>query len=136
MSEATESGSWSSRPASIRGPGSTAGDPQRSASGKRAARALLVALEADVQNGLVTAADPTFGDLLDSWMEHIGGRGRSDATLYNYQRYIDREIKPVFGPTRLSKLTVLDLDRFYGRLSKRGLAPAIGATDSRCHPRR
>ena len=57
-------------------------------------------------------------------MEHIGGRGRSDATLYNYQRYIDREIKPIFGPTRLSKLTVLDLDRFYGRLSKRGLAPA------------
>ena len=94
------------------------------ASGKREAKALLVALEAEAQNGLVTSADPTFSDLLDRWMEHIAGRGRSEATLYNYQRYIDREIKPVFGPTHLSKLNALDLDRFYGRLLKRGLAPA------------
>ena len=71
---------------------------------------------------LVTSADPTFSDLLDRWIEHIAGRGRSDATLYNYQRYIDREIKPIFGTTHLSKINALDLDRFYGRLLKRGLA--------------
>ena len=57
-------------------------------------------------------------------MAHLLALGRSDATLYHYERYIKREIKPVFGPTRLSKLTALDLDRFYAGLTGRGLASA------------
>ena len=35
-----------------------------------------------------------------------------------------REIKPVFGVHRLSKLSAYDIDRFYAGLTARGLAPA------------
>ena len=57
-------------------------------------------------------------------MEHITGRGRAETTLYHYRQYIDREISPVLGAIRLSKLKALDIDRLYTKLRKRGLAPA------------
>ena len=74
------------------------------ASGKREAKALLIALGAEVQNGLVTSADPTFSDLLDRWIAHMAGRGRSDATLYNYQRYIDRELTERSSPSSARRI--------------------------------
>ncbi len=73
--------------------------------------------------GTVVAVDPTFGELLDRWIAHVRSLGRPDATLYHYEQYIKREIKPVFGMTRLSKINALDLDRFYSGLTARGLAP-------------
>ena len=81
---------------------------------KREAKAALARLEVEVGAGLVTAIDVPLSELLERWMDHIEGLGRSDATIYHYRQYIDREIKPVLGAKRLSKLTALDLDRFYG----------------------
>ena len=94
------------------------------ADGKRAAKAALAKLEVEVAAGHVVAVDPTFGELLDRWIAHVRSLGRSDATLYDYEQYIKREIKPVFGMTRLSKMNALDLDRFYSGITARGLAPA------------
>ena len=50
--------------------------------------------------------------------------GRSPATLSNYRRYVTKELVPVIGSVRLSKLTAGHLDRLYSALRRRGLAPA------------
>jgi integrase len=84
----------------------------------------LATLEAAVAAGNVPFDDPTLSSLLERWMEHITSLGRADTTLYNYRQYIDREIVPVLGSIRLSRLKSLDIDRLYGSLRKRGLAPA------------
>jgi integrase len=57
-------------------------------------------------------------------MTHLEDVGRSPATLYNYRRYIDRELVPAIGTLRLSKLTAGHLDGLYSSLRRRGLAPA------------
>ena len=91
---------------------------------KREAKAALSALETSVANGQVSFDDPTLADLLDRWLEHITGLGRSATTLYHYRQYVDREIVPVLGAIRLSKLSTLEIDALYTKLRKRGLAPA------------
>jgi len=72
----------------------------------------------------VVAADLELRELLERWVAHIRGLGRSDATLYNYEGFIERNINPALGSKRLSKLSALDIDRLYSRLTKQGLAPA------------
>lgn len=94
------------------------------ATSKREVKAALTDLEAAVAAGKVSFDDMTLADLLERWMEHITGLGRAETTLYHYQQYIDREIAPVLGAIRLSKLKALDIDRLYTKLRKRGLAPA------------
>ncbi|MGH9136500.1 MAG: tyrosine-type recombinase/integrase [Acidimicrobiales bacterium] len=91
---------------------------------KREAKAALATLESAVAAGNVSFDDPTLSSLLDRWMEHITSLGRADTTLYHYRQYIDREIVPVLGSIRLSRLKALDIDRLYGNLRKRGLAAA------------
>ncbi len=91
---------------------------------KREAKAALVELESAVANGRISFDDPTVSDLLDRWLEHIAGLGRSATTLYHYRQYVDREIVPVLGGIRLSKLSTLEIDALYTKLRKRGLAPA------------
>ena len=91
---------------------------------KREAKAALSALETSVANGQVSFDDPTLADLLDRWIDHITGLGRSATTLYHYRQYVDREIVPVLGSIRLSKLSTLEIDALYTKLRKRGLAPA------------
>ena len=91
---------------------------------KREAKAALVELESAVAKGCVSFDDPTVSDLLDRWLEHIAGLGRSATTLYHYRQYVDREIVPVLGGIRLSKLSTLEIDALYTKLRKRGLAPA------------
>ena len=83
-------------------------------------KAALTDLEAAVSAGKVSFDDMTLSDLLERWMEHITGLGRAETTLYHYQQYIDREIAPVLGAIRLSKLKALDIDRLYTKLRKRG----------------
>jgi site-specific recombinase XerC len=70
----------------------------------------------------VGADDPTLAELLERWIEHLAGLGRSDSTLHNYRKYIDREVVPALGSNRLPKLSPLDIDRFYTKLRKRGLS--------------
>jgi integrase len=77
-----------------------------------------------VAAGKVSHDDPPLAELLERWMEHIAELGRADTTLYHYRQYIDREIDPVLGAIRLSRLKALDIDRLYTKLRKRGLAPA------------
>ena len=57
-------------------------------------------------------------------MTHLEDIGRSPATLYNYRRYVDRELAPTIGALRVSKLTASHLDGLYSSLRRRGLAPA------------
>ena len=61
---------------------------------KRAAKAALRELEVEVASGHVGSDDPTVAELLERWMTHLEDLGRSPATLYNYRRYIDRELVP------------------------------------------
>ena len=91
---------------------------------KREAKAALVELESAVAKGRVSFDDPTVSDLLDRWLEHIAGLGRSATTLYHYRQYVDREIVPVLGGIRLSKVSTLEIDALFTKLRKRGLAPA------------
>jgi hypothetical protein len=91
---------------------------------KREAKAALAELETAVAAGRLSFDDPTPGQLLERWLEHITGLGRADTTLYHYRQYVDREIDPVLGSIRLSKLTALDIDHLYTKLRKRSLAPA------------
>jgi integrase len=91
---------------------------------RREAKAALAKLETEVAAGMVSFDDPTLADLLDRWLEHITSVGRAPTTLYHYRQYVDREIVPVLGAIRLSKLTALDIDRLYGQLRKRNLAAA------------
>ncbi len=94
------------------------------ASTKRDAKAALSELEVEVRSGRVGPDDVTLAELLERWMEHLRSKGRSENTLYGYRRYIERDLVPALGSTRLSKLTVLNVDRFYDSLTDRGLAPA------------
>ncbi len=91
---------------------------------KREAKAALAALETEVRAGRVGPDDVTIAELMERWLEHLEAKGRSANTLYGYRRYSEREIIPVLGQTRLSKLTVLDVDRLYDSLTQRGMAPA------------
>ncbi|MEO6125506.1 MAG: site-specific integrase, partial [Ilumatobacteraceae bacterium] len=61
---------------------------------------------------------------MDRWIDHITGLGRSATTLYHYRQYVHREIVPVLGGIRLSRLSTLEIDALYANLRKRGLAPA------------
>jgi integrase len=94
------------------------------ATSKRAAKAALAQLEAEVARGWVGIEDPSLEALLHRWLAHLRRLGRSEATLYNYGKYVDRELVPVLGQVRLSKLTAHHLDSLYADLSGRGLAPA------------
>ena len=94
------------------------------ASTKRAAKAALRELEVEVAGGQIGLDDPTVTQLLERWMTHLEDIGRSPATLYNYRRYVDRELAPTIGALRLSKLTASHLDGLYSALRRRGLAPA------------
>jgi integrase len=91
---------------------------------RRAAKAALAKLEVEVASGQVGTADPSVAELLERWMEHLERLGRSESTLYNYRRYINRELGPTIGGVRLSKLSARHLDGLYTALTKRGLAPA------------
>jgi hypothetical protein len=91
---------------------------------RREVKAALARLEVEVAGGHVGASDPTVAQLLSRWMDHLARLGRSDSTLCNYRRYVNRELLPTIGNVRLSKLTARHLDALYDALTKRGLAPA------------
>jgi integrase len=93
-------------------------------SSKREAKAALAALEVEVRSGKVGPTDITLAELFERWLEHLRAKGRSEHTLYGYQRYVRRHLLPALGATRLSKLTALDIDRLCADLVAQGLSPA------------
>ncbi|MCU1503659.1 MAG: hypothetical protein JWM12_3013 [Ilumatobacteraceae bacterium] len=91
---------------------------------KREAKLALAELETAVAAGRVSFEDQTVAELLHKWMEHIEGLRRANSTLYHYRQYINRDINRRLGKIRLSRLTVLDIDRVYAGMRRRDLAPA------------
>ena len=91
---------------------------------RRAVKAALAQLEVDVASGRVGLDDPNVAALFDRWFHQLERLGRTQSTLYNYRKYVDRELVQAIGKLRLSKLTARHLDSLYASLTKRGLAPA------------
>ncbi len=88
---------------------------------KREAQRRLAHLITDVDDGRGEGTNATFGTLLDKWMEHLEQRDRSPATLREYRRLIDKEIRPKLGHYPLRKLSALQLDRAYAAWTRDGL---------------
>jgi integrase len=91
---------------------------------ERARNELLVA----VQQGRVSGASVTFGELLDAWFE-AASPDWSPRTALEHRRIIDAVLKPALGEKQLTKLRAADLDALYGGLragseERRALAPA------------
>ena len=91
---------------------------------ERARNELLVA----VQQGRVSGASVTFGELLDAWFE-AASPDWSPRTALEHRRIIDAVLKPALGDKQLTKLRAADLDALYGGLragsgERRALAPA------------
>jgi integrase len=91
---------------------------------RREAERELRAFVTEVEEGAVQAERRTVAELLDQWLEHKAGRGRSITTLREYRRLVERQLKPRFGDLPLERLTGRDLDRYYDELIATGLAPA------------
>jgi integrase len=94
------------------------------ASGVKAAREELAAMVTAANKGGSATGAETVGELLDRYIAHAESVGRSPTTLRQYRRIADKIIRPEFGSVRLAKLTALDLDGLYGRLTRKGNKPA------------
>lgn len=90
---------------------------------KREAEKELARLVAAADDGRAMATQATLAFLLERWWEQKRGR-LSVSTAAEYRRIIDRQVVPDLGKTKLSKLTVADLDSLYLRLEQSGLAPS------------
>lgn len=91
--------------------------------GKRDAQRASAALVAAIEAGMRPAARGTVGQLLEQWLAHIDGQGRSPSTLARYRSAIRANIEPALGHKQLSQLAPADIDAFYGRLLASGLHP-------------
>jgi integrase len=59
---------------------------------------------------LSTSGSMTFGEYLDTWLEHIKSTGKAQNTLDDYT-YTVQHIKSVLSNKRIDKLTVLDIEK-------------------------
>jgi integrase len=89
---------------------------------KREAQRRLARLITDVDEGHEEGANAKFGTLLDKWLEHLEQLDRSPATLREYRRLVDKEIRPKLGHYSLRKLSAFQLDRTYAQWTRDGLA--------------
>ena len=62
----------------------------------------------------------TFGMVLDRFLDHAESLGRSPTTVREYRRIAETVVRPELGKVRLDRLTALDLDRLYARLTAKG----------------
>ncbi|HXX90163.1 MAG TPA: site-specific integrase [Acidimicrobiales bacterium] len=90
--------------------------------GKRKAHEEMARIVASAAEGRHKGTKATVGFLLDRWLKHLETLGRSPKTLEGYRSLIRTAIRPALGKIELAKLTAADLDGFYARLRKRGLA--------------
>lgn len=100
---------------------------QRSASfrgSKREAGRELARLVADADSGRGAGTRTTLSELLDQWWEHKRPH-LSPTTAREYERLVEKRLKPDLGRKRLDALTAADLDGYYLRLQRdEGLAPS------------
>lgn len=95
--------------------------------GAREADRQLRALVAEVERGGISERRQiTLAELLAEWMETntSGARPLATTTRNAYRYLIRQHIGPALGSRRIDKLTPFELDRFYGALLAKGLAPA------------
>ena len=82
----------------------------------KAARARLLT-EAD-DGTVVGRSSATFGAVLDRWLEHIEGLGRSPTTIAAYRTIVRHHLKPALGARSVSTITTLDLDTLYSKIAR------------------
>lgn len=90
--------------------------------GKRTAQNELAKLITEVQAGKHLATSATVADLMEKWLEHLERLGRAPKTLEGYGSLIKHRILPALGTIEVGKLSAEQLDAFYARLKREGLA--------------
>ena len=95
------------------------GNPKPGA-GTRLADRELAKMVAEASRGNAATGTETVGELLDRFLEHAESLGRSPTTLREYRRIAETVLRPELGRIKLSRLTALDLDRLYSKLTAKG----------------
>jgi integrase len=90
---------------------------------KREAIEKLAALQAQA-GGTLTAEQLTIEQLLARWMAATVD-SLAATTAEKYQLLIRKHINPVIGSNRISKVTALHVDSFYGTLRAAGVSPGM-----------
>lgn len=65
----------------------------------------------------------TVADVVNRWLDQVEPN-LSPNTMRNYRAFSERYIMPELGTKQLKRLTTYDVEKFYGKLTARGLAPA------------
>lgn len=80
----------------------------------------LAELTVERGQGRLQAGSHTVAQLIERGLEQAAAEGLERTTLRGYRRVAEGQILPALGTTRLSKVTVEDLDAFYRALAKKG----------------
>lgn len=91
---------------------------------KEAEALLQKALREQEQGTLVTGPQQKFGDFLNRWLEEVHKPMIRISSYANYRNLLDKHILPALGHIRLQKLTAFQIESFYARKLKDGIAPA------------
>lgn len=112
---------------------------------KSQAEKALAKFVTDIENGLVgDGENMLFSDLCERWMTEYAKEHLSPKTILDYQKIIERRLKPTFGQFKLFNIKPLNITKFYRELknpekrldgrTKDGLArPLSGATIQKYH---
>jgi integrase len=96
------------------------GKSAKPGAGVRLADRELANMIAEASKGNAATGSETVGELLDRFLEHAASLGRSPTTLREYRRIAEMVVRPELGRLKLSRLTALDLDRLYAKLTAKG----------------
>ncbi|MFZ2055925.1 MAG: site-specific integrase [Acidimicrobiales bacterium] len=96
------------------------GKKPKPGAGVRIADRELANMIAEANKGNTATGNETVGGLLDRFLSFAESLDRSPTTLRKYRQIADTVIRPELGRIRLAKLSALDLDLLYGRLTKKG----------------
>jgi integrase len=88
--------------------------------GVRLAEKELARMVAEAARGNRATGSETVGELLDRYMKQAESLGRSPTTLREHGRIIETTLRPELGRIKLSKLSAVDLDALYGKLTAKG----------------
>jgi integrase len=76
----------------------------------------------------------TLGKFLERWLRDAAKPTLKATTYANYERAVERSIKPYLGGVKLAKLTALQIHGMYATLAKEGAtADKIGVTHAVLH---
>ena len=81
---------------------------------------LAVALEQTEKVDAHKTGQYTVGQWAETWFENYAKPSIRETTAAYYKNYIDKHIVPNIGKIKLSKLTTLDLQKFYNKAKTKG----------------